>query len=35
MLSSKDVSDMIVQAILAPNNVVCEEIIIRRTAGDF
>ena len=35
MLSSKDVSNMIVQAILAPHNVVCEEIIIRRTAGDF
>ena len=35
MLSAKDVSDMAVQAILAPNNVVCEEIIIRRTAGDF
>ena len=35
MLSAKDVSDMTVQAILAPNNVVCEEIIIRRTAGDF
>ena len=35
MLSAKDVSDMAVQAILAPNNVVCEKIIIRRTAGDF
>ena len=35
MLSPEDVSDMINQAILAPNNVVCEEIVIRRTAGDF
>jgi len=35
MLLAKDVSNTIVQAILAPNNVVCEEIIIRRTAGDF
>ena len=35
MLPSKDVAEMIVQAILAPNNLVCEEIIIRRTAGDF
>ena len=35
MLSSKDVSDMIVKAIMAPNNIVCEEIILRRTAGDF
>jgi len=35
MLLAKDVSDTIVQAILSPGNVVCEEIIIRRTAGDF
>ena len=35
MMSSEDVADLTVQAILAPNNVVCEEIIIRRTAGDF
>jgi len=35
MLSSEDVSKTILHAILAPNNVVCEEIVIRRTAGDF
>jgi len=35
MMSAKDVSDMAVSTILAPNNVVCEEIVIRRTAGDF
>ena len=35
MMSSEDVADLTVQAILAPNNVVCEEIILRRTAGDF
>ena len=35
MMSAKDVSNMAVSAILAPNNVVCEEIVIRRTAGDF
>ena len=35
MLLAKDVSNTIVQAILSPNNLVCEEIIIRRTAGDF
>ncbi|MBI45426.1 MAG: hypothetical protein CMG66_04585 [Candidatus Marinimicrobia bacterium] len=35
MLSSEDVSDMITKAIMAPNNIVCEEIILRRTAGDF
>jgi short-subunit dehydrogenase len=35
MMSAKDVSNMAVSAILAPNNVVCEEVVIRRTAGDF
>ena len=35
MLSAKDVSLTVVDAILAPNNVVQEELIIRRTAGDF
>ena len=35
MLSSNDVADSIVSAILAKNNVVHEEVIIRRTAGDF
>ena len=35
MMSAQEVSDIAVQTILAPNNVVCEEIIIRRTAGDF
>ena len=35
MLSAKDVSISIVNAILAPNNVVQEELVIRRTAGDF
>ena len=35
MLSAKDVSLSVVNAILAPNNVVQEELIIRRTAGDF
>ena len=35
MLSSEDVSKTILHTILAPNNTVCEEIIIRRTAGDF
>ena len=35
MLSSNDVADSIVNAILAKNNIVHEELIIRRTAGDF
>ena len=35
MLSSEDVAQTIVKAILAPNNLVCEELVIRRTAGDF
>ena len=35
MLSSIDVASSIVHAVLAPNNVVQEEIVIRRTAGDF
>lgn len=35
MMSSNDVADLTIQTIIAPNNVVCEEIVIRRTAGDF
>ena len=35
MLSSQDVATSVVDAVLAKNNVVHEEIIIRRTAGDF
>ena len=35
MLSPKDVANSVVEAILAKNNVVHEELIIRRTAGDF
>ena len=35
MLTSEDVSKTILHTILAPNNTVCEEIVIRRTAGDF
>ena len=35
MLKSDDVADTIIHAILSPNNLVQEEIIIRRTAGDF
>ena len=35
MLSSEDVADSIINVILAKNNVVHEEVIIRRTAGDF
>lgn len=35
MLSSEDVATSIVNVILAKNNVVHEEVVIRRTAGDF
>jgi 3-oxoacyl-[acyl-carrier protein] reductase len=35
MLSSIDVASSIVNAVMAPNNVVQEEIVIRRTKGDF
>ena len=35
MLSSDDVATSIVSAICAPNNLVQEEIVIRRTEGDF
>ena len=35
MMSSDDVAESIVHAILAPNNVVQEEVVIRRTGGDF
>ena len=34
-MSSDDVANSVVHAILAPNNVVQEEIVIRRTKGDF
>ena len=35
MLSSDDVAKSIIHAVLAPNNVVQEEVVIRRTGGDF
>ena len=35
MMSARDVANMIIQTIIAPNNLVCEEIIMRRTKGDF
>ena len=35
MLNADDVASSVVHAILAPNNLVQEEIIIRRTKGDF
>ena len=35
MLQTKDVSKTIINSILSPSNLVCEEIIIRRTEGDF
>ena len=35
MLSAEDVASSVVDAVLAKNNVVHEELIIRRTAGDF
>ena len=35
MLASEDVADSIIHAILAKKNIVHEEVIIRRTAGDF
>jgi len=35
MLSSLDIASSIVATILAPNNLVYEELILRRTAGDF
>ena len=35
MLSAKNVAESTVNAILAKDNVVYEELIIRRTAGDF
>ena len=35
MMNSDDVAESIVHAILAPNNVVQEEVVIRRTGGDF
>jgi len=35
MMSSKDVAKSVIHAILAPNNIVQEEVVIRRTAGDF
>lgn len=35
MLSSEDVADSVINSILAKKSVVHEEVIIRRTAGDF
>ena len=35
MLKTDDVADSVVHAILAPNNIVQEEVVIRRTGGDF
>ena len=35
MMTSKNVAKSIVHAILAPENIVLEEIDIQRTAGDF
>ena len=35
MLAAKDVAKTITESILSPNNMVCEEIVIRRSAGDF
>ena len=35
MLKSNDVAESIVHAVLAPNNMVQEEVVIRRTGGDF
>ena len=35
MLSAQDVAKCILNAVLSPNNVVQEELVIRRTAGDF
>ena len=35
MLSSSNIASSIVAAITAPNNLVYEEIVLRRTAGDF
>ena len=35
MISADDLADSIINSILAKNNVVHEEIVIRRTAGDF
>ena len=35
MLSSEDVADSVVSSILAKKNIVHEQVIIRRTAGDF
>ena len=35
MLSPNELAEAVINAINAKNNVVCEEIILRRTAGDF
>ena len=35
MMNSDDVAESVVHAILAPNNIVQEEVVIRRTAGDI
>ena len=34
-MSSEDVASTVIHAVLSPNNVVQEEIVIRRTKGDF
>ena len=35
MLSSSDIADTVFHAVEAPNSSVLEEVVIRRTAGDF
>ena len=35
MLDPKDISNVVVDAILAENDIVHEEIVVRRTAGDI
>ena len=35
MLSAEDIASSVVHAVNAPNSVVLEEVVIRRTAGDF
>jgi len=35
MMNSDDVAESVVHAVFAPNNIVQEEVVIRRTGGDF
>ena len=35
MLSSSSIADVIFNAVDAPDNVTLEEIVVRRTKGDF